>query len=87
MRILDLVKPKDLARVSKLQLLARQVVEGFARVGIAHRTKGLALSSKNTELTSEEMNSGILIGRPSGKAIDFIFVSMKRKPTFDVPCW
>ncbi len=30
MRLLDLVKPKDLSRVAHLQLLARQVVEGYS---------------------------------------------------------
>ncbi|MEC7679018.1 MAG: DUF58 domain-containing protein [Planctomycetota bacterium] len=46
MRILDLVKPKDLARVSKLQLLARQVVEGFCSGRHRSPHKGFSVEFK-----------------------------------------
>ena len=46
MRILDLVKPKDLARVSKLQLLARQVVEGFCSSRHRSPHKGFSVEFK-----------------------------------------
>ena len=46
MRILDLVKPKDLARVNKLQLLARQVVEGFCSGRHRSPHKGFSVEFK-----------------------------------------
>ncbi|MDB4339049.1 DUF58 domain-containing protein [Rubripirellula sp.] len=46
MRILDLLKPKDLARVSKLQVLARQVVEGFCSGRHRSPHKGFSVEFK-----------------------------------------
>jgi uncharacterized protein (DUF58 family) len=46
MRILDLISPKDLSRVAKLQLLARQVVEGFCSGRHRSPHKGLSVEFK-----------------------------------------
>ena len=47
MRLLDLVKPKDLSRIAKLQLLAREVVEGLS--GGRHRSPHKGFSSEFKE--------------------------------------
>lgn len=46
MRILDLISPKDLSRVAKLQLLARQVVEGFCSGRHRSPHKGFSVEFK-----------------------------------------
>ena len=46
MRILDLISPKDLSRVSKLQMLARQVVEGFCSGRHRSPHKGFSVEFK-----------------------------------------
>lgn len=46
MRILDLISPKDLTRVAKLQLLARQVVEGFCAGRHRSPHKGFSVEFK-----------------------------------------
>lgn len=46
MRLLDLITPKDLSRVAKLQLLARQVVEGFCSGRHRSPHKGFSVEFK-----------------------------------------
>ncbi|MDA8744359.1 DUF58 domain-containing protein [Rubripirellula amarantea] len=46
MGLLDLVKPKDLSRVARLQLLARQVVEGFCSGRHRSPHKGFSVEFK-----------------------------------------
>jgi uncharacterized protein (DUF58 family) len=46
MRILDLVSPKDLSRVARLQMLARQVVEGFCSGRHRSPHKGFSVEFK-----------------------------------------
>ena len=46
MRILDLIAPKDLSRVAKLQLLARQVVEGLSSGRHRSPHKGFSVEFK-----------------------------------------
>ena len=46
MRILDLIQPKDLTRVAALQLLARQVVEGFCSGRHRSPHKGFSVEFK-----------------------------------------
>ena len=46
MRILDLITPKDLSRVAKLQILARQVVEGFCSGRHRSPHKGFSVEFK-----------------------------------------
>lgn len=46
MRILDLISPKDLSRVAKLQMLARQVVEGFCSGKHRSPHKGFSVEFK-----------------------------------------
>jgi uncharacterized protein (DUF58 family) len=46
MRILDLISPKDLSRVAKLQMLARQVVEGFCSGRHRSPHKGFSVEFK-----------------------------------------
>ena len=46
MRLLDLVKPKDLSRVAQLQLLARQVVEGYCSGRHRSPHKGFSVEFK-----------------------------------------
>ncbi|MCG8651679.1 MAG: DUF58 domain-containing protein [Pirellulales bacterium] len=46
MRIHDLLKPKDLSRVAKLQMLARQVVEGFCSGKHRSPHKGFSVEFK-----------------------------------------
>ena len=46
MRILDLITPKDLSRVAKLQLLARQVVEGLCSGRHRSPHKGFSVEFK-----------------------------------------
>lgn len=46
MRILDLISPKELSRVAKLQMLARQVVEGFCSGRHRSPHKGFSVEFK-----------------------------------------
>ena len=46
MRILDLVKPKDLSRLSQLQLLAKDVVEGYTSGKHRSPHKGFSVEFK-----------------------------------------
>ncbi len=46
MRILDLISPKDLSRVAKLQMLARRVVEGFCSGRHRSPHKGFSVEFK-----------------------------------------
>lgn len=46
MRILDLITPQDLSRVAKLQMLARQVVEGFCSGRHRSPHKGFSVEFK-----------------------------------------
>jgi uncharacterized protein (DUF58 family) len=46
MRILDLISPKDLSRVAKLQMLARQIVEGFCSGRHRSPHKGFSVEFK-----------------------------------------
>ena len=46
MRILDLITPKELSRVAKLQMLARQVVEGFCSGRHRSPHKGFSVEFK-----------------------------------------
>ncbi len=46
MRILDLISPKDLSRVARLQMLARQVVEGFCSGRHRSPHKGFSVEFK-----------------------------------------
>lgn len=46
MRILDLISPKDLSRVARLQMLARQVVEGFCTGRHRSPHKGFSVEFK-----------------------------------------
>ncbi|TWU07744.1 DUF58 domain-containing protein [Stieleria varia] len=46
MRILDLIKPKDLSRIAKLQYLAREVVEGYCSGRHRSPQKGFSVEFK-----------------------------------------